>query len=198
MLNSYYSGGKSMKDMHDIRKKNEEIAQKFTKIETAITTFPDAKELFEKVLIQLEEEFNIPFVWISMINRPYLPDAIHALTTSKILKDRLNIIDEESFLGLIANDTKPVLVNDDLRPFYKLFPKKKKYFIRSLAVAPITLHMEIIGSLNYGDFSSLRYQPDMDTGLLSRLASNISSRLSEIIPCEKTASTGVDGVGKAE
>ncbi len=187
-----------MKDMYEIKKKNEEIANKFIKIETAITSFPDAKELFEKVLIQIEEVFDIPFVWISMINRPYLPDAIHALTTSKILKDRLNIIDENTFLGLIANDTKPVLANDNLKPFYKLFPKKKKYFIRSLAVAPITLHKEIIGSLNHGDFSPLRYQPDMDTGLLSKLASNISSRLSEIIPCEKTADAAVDEMEKAE
>jgi uncharacterized protein YigA (DUF484 family) len=187
-----------MKNMYDIKKKNEEIAQKFIKIETAITSFPDAKELFEKVLIQIEEEFDIPFVWISMINRPYLPDAIHALTTSKILKDRLNIIDEGIFLGLIANDTKPVLANDNLKPFYKLFPKKKKYFIRSLAVAPITLHKEIIGSLNHGDFSPFRYQPDMDTSLLQRLAANISSRLSEIIPCEKTADTAIDEMEKAD
>lgn len=187
-----------MKDMYEIKKKNEEIAKKFIKIETAITSFPDAKELFEKVLIQIEEAFDIPFVWISMINRPYLPDAIHALTTSKILKDRLNIIDEDTFLGLIANDTKPVLANDNLKPFYKLFPKKKKYFIRSLAVAPITLNKEIIGSLNHGDFSPLRYQPDMDTGLLSKLASNISSRLSEIIPCEKTTEAAVNEMEKAE
>ena len=43
-----------MKDMHDIRKINEEIAEKFVKIETALGSFPDGKELFEKVLIRLE------------------------------------------------------------------------------------------------------------------------------------------------
>jgi uncharacterized protein YigA (DUF484 family) len=187
-----------MKDVHEIKRKNEEIAEKFMRIETAITSFSDAKELFEKVLAQIEETFNIPFVWISMINRPHLPDAIHSLTTSKILKDRLNIIDEDIFLSLIANDTKPVLANDDLKPFYKLFPKKKKFFIRSLAVAPITLHKEIIGSLNHGDFSHLRYQPDMDTGLLSKLASNISSRLSEIIPFEMTAEGAKKEIEKAD
>jgi uncharacterized protein YigA (DUF484 family) len=190
--------GKFMKDMDDIKKKNEEIARKFIKIETALPSFPGAKELFEKVLLQLEGEFDIPFVWISIINRHYLTGVIQALKTSKIIKDRLNIIDEATFFTLIADGTKPVLTNDGLKPFFKLFPRKKKYFIRSLAIAPITLHQEIIGSLNHGDFSSLRYHPDMDTTLLRRLASNISIRLSEIIPRKNMAAPAADETGKAD
>ena len=174
-----------MKDMDDIKKKNEEIARKFVKIESALPSFPDGKELFEKILIQLEGQFDIPFVWISIINRHYLRGVIQELTTSKIIKDRLNIIDEATFFSLITDGTKPVLANDDLKPFFKLFPKKRKFFIRSLAIAPITLHQEIVGSLNHGDFSSLRYHPDMDTTLLQRLTSHISICLSEMIPCKK-------------
>ena len=187
-----------MKDMHDIRKINEEIAEKFIKIETALVFFPDGKELFEKVLIRLEEEFDIPFVWISMINRPSLSGLIQTLATSRILKDRLNIIDEAIFYKLIGNNEKPLLVNEGIKPFFKLFPKKKKYFIRSLAIAPITLHQEIIGSLNHGDYSRLRYQPDMATSLLQKLASHISSRLSEIIPCEKTDNIAINETRKAD
>lgn len=178
--------------MNDIKKNNEEIARKFINIETALPSFSDPKELFEKVLSQLEKEFNIPFVWISMINRMYLACVIQSLMKSQILKDRVNIIDEATFFSLIADGTKPVLANNDLKSFYRLFPRKKKYFIRSLAMAPITLHQEIIGSLNHGDFSSLRYQPDMDTSLLQRLASKISIRLSEMIVSEKTTDTVID------
>jgi len=65
--------------------------------------------------------------------------------------------------NLVAESTMPRLINDNLKPFYKLLPRNKKYFIKSLAIAPITLNSEIIGSINYGDFSSLRYQPGMDT-----------------------------------
>jgi uncharacterized protein YigA (DUF484 family) len=186
-----------MNSINDIKKKNEEIARKFIRIETSLPSLSDAKELFEKVLIQIEEEFDIPFIWISVINKQYLTNMIRSLRASKILKDRINIMDEATFFSLIADGTKPVLVNDGLNPFFKLLPKKKKFFLRSLAVAPITLHEEIIGSLNYGDFSSIRYQPDMDTTLLRRLASNISIRLSEILPCEKTAGAVIEE-GKAD
>jgi uncharacterized protein YigA (DUF484 family) len=187
-----------MENIDTIKKKNEELEQRFTAIETVLASMTDAKELFENVLTKLEEEFAIPFVWISMINRPGLPEAIHDLTSSNILKYRLNIIKESAFRSLIADDIKPILINNDLNPFYKLMPLKKKYFIRSLAVVPITLHHEIIGSLNLADASSLRYHPDMDTTLLQRLGSSLSCRLSEMIPCEKAAESSLEEMCKNE
>jgi len=187
-----------MKDSHSIKRKNEEIARKFTRIETSVASCLDAKELFEKVLLQLEEEFTIPFVWISIINKPYLAGMIQTLMTSKILKDRLNIVDEETFFGLIGGGTKPVLANEGLKPFFKLLPRRKKYFIRSLAVAPIALHQEIIGSVNHGDYSPLRYQPDMDSALLQGLVSNISTRLSDIITCRMTINEAIDKTDNAD
>jgi hypothetical protein len=103
------------------------------------------------------------------------------LKSSHILKDRVNIIDRTVFIGLVSESTMPKLINDNLKPFYKLLPRNKKYFIKSLAIAPLTLNSAIIGSINYGDFSSLRYQPGMDTTLLERLACNVSARLSVIM-----------------
>jgi uncharacterized protein YigA (DUF484 family) len=91
-------------------------------------------------------------------------------------------------LNIIGESAKPVLVNNDLKPFYKLLPRKKKFFIKSIAIAPIIVNNEIIGSINLGDFSNLRYQPGMDTGLLEQLVGNVSSCLADFITCEKEAS----------
>ncbi|MCX5844936.1 MAG: GAF domain-containing protein [Deltaproteobacteria bacterium] len=170
-----------MKEKVDILKTNEEISLKFGKIEENLASFLNVKDLFEKLIIQIQEEFRIPFVWISIISEPYLADVIQVLKSSRILKERLNIIDRAAFLQCIANSTKPILANNYMKPFYKLLPRNKKYFVKSLAIAPITLNSEIIGSINHGDFSNLRYQPGMDTSLLEKLASNISARLSNIM-----------------
>lgn len=170
-----------MKDNVEILEKNEEIARKFQKIEDNIPSFLNVKDLFEKLIIQIQEEFTIPFVWISIVNERDLSSLVQALKSSQILKERLNIIERSTFLNLVANSTKPMLANNHLQSFYKLLPLKRKYFIKSLAVAPITLNNEIIGSINYGDSSSLRYQPGMDTCLLEKLVSNISARLSGIM-----------------
>ena len=170
-----------MKEKVDILKTNEEISLKFGKIEENLASFLNVKDLFEKLIIQIQDEFRIPFVWISIISEPDLADVIQVLKSSRILRERLNIIDRAAFLQCIANSTTPILVNNYMKSFYKLLPRNKKYFIKSLAIAPITLNSEIIGSINHGDFSNLRYQPGMDTSLLEKLAANISARLSNIM-----------------
>ncbi|MBM4272679.1 MAG: hypothetical protein FJ139_11085 [Deltaproteobacteria bacterium] len=172
---------KKRKEISDILKANEAIARKFLKIESILPNILNVKELFETIVIQLEEEFHIPFVWISIINKDETADLIKILSASKILEERLNTTDQATFLNLVSHSTTPVLVNDDLKPFYRLLPQNRKFFIRSLAVAPITLNDEIIGSFNHGDFSHLRYQPGMDTSLLQKLTSHISAILSHLM-----------------
>jgi len=177
-----------MDEHADILKKNEEIATKISKIEKNLPSFLNAKDLFEKLLVQIEEEFDIPFVWISVATETEFAGLIQVLRASHIIKERLNIIDRVTFLSIIGESTNPVLVNNDLKPFYKLLPRKKKFFIKSLAIAPIIVNSEIIGSINLGDYSNLRYQPGMDTELLEKLVSNVSLCLANFMTCEKEAS----------
>jgi diguanylate cyclase (GGDEF)-like protein len=130
-------------------------------------------------------KFQIPHVWISMIDKSEVSNLIKALDSSDLLKKRMNIIDRKLFLGLIKNSTNPILLNGDLKPYFKLFPQGNKYFIRSLAITPLTLDGEIIGSLNQGDFSNKRFQEGMDTSLLRQLAMKTSLCLSNVTAHEK-------------
>jgi diguanylate cyclase (GGDEF)-like protein len=166
-------------------KTNEEIAQKFFEIEVSILSILNFKDLFEKLLTEIKEKFGVPYVWISMIDKSEVSDLIKTLESSKILKGGLNIIKKKIFLDLIENDTRPVLINGDLRPYYQLLPQGQMYFIRSLAIAPITLDGEVIGSLNQADLSRLRYRPGMDTRLLEQLAVKVSICLSNVTAHEK-------------
>jgi uncharacterized protein YigA (DUF484 family) len=177
-----------MDEHAEILKKNEEIAGKIDKIEKGLSSFRNAKELFEKLLVQIEEEFGIPFVWVSIATETDLANLIQLLRASQIIKERLNILDPATFLSIIAESEKPILVNNDLKPFFKLLPRKKKFFIKSLAIAPIIINSKIMGSINLGDYSNLRYQPGMDTELLERLVSRVSLRLSNFMTREKEAS----------
>jgi uncharacterized protein YigA (DUF484 family) len=170
-----------MDEASETIRKNKEIAEKFVRIEAELPLFSELKELFEKLLMRLQEEFAIPFVWLSIINRPEVSGLVQSLTASEILRDRLNIIDEAPFLELASLGTTPVLANEELHPFYRLFPKNKKFFIKSIAIAPITLDGQIIGSINYGDAARLRYEPGMDTSLLQHLTGAVSSCLTGLL-----------------
>jgi diguanylate cyclase (GGDEF)-like protein len=164
---------------------NEEVAQKFFEIEVSILSILNFRDLFERLLTEIREKFRVPYVWITMVRDSEISDFIETLETSKNLRERLNALDQETFLRLIENRTTPLLVNGDLMPYYALLPKGQMHFIRSLAIAPITFHGEIIGSLNQADLSPLRYGPGMDTRLLERLAVKVSICLSNVTAHER-------------
>ena len=166
-------------------RENEEIARKFFEIEVSILSILDFQGLFERLLSEIREKFGIPCVWISMIDRSEISDLIQSLPFSKDLKERLNLIDRKTFLRLTDNRTTPLLLNGDLHPFHPMLPKGQLNFIRSLAISPISLQGEVIGSLNQADFSPLRYRPGMDTQLLEQLAVKVSICLSNVIAHER-------------
>ena len=166
-------------------KANQEIAQKFFEIETCILSVLNFKDLFEILLAEIREKFGVPHLWISMIDKSDVSSLIRELGSSDALKERLSILPAESFLDLLAQKTKPVLANGDLKNFYKLFPENEKYFIKSIAVVPVTLDGEIIGSLNMADYSEARFQPGMDTQFLEQLSTMVSICLSNVTAHER-------------
>jgi diguanylate cyclase (GGDEF)-like protein len=169
----------------EIIKANEEIARKFFEIEVGILSTCDFKDLFEKLLLFIEEKFGIPHVWISIINGQDVSDLVQALESSHVVKERLNLVERSVFLELLKDERTPILVNENLRPYYRLLPENQKYFVKSLAIAPLVLEGNVIGSLNLGDYSGLRFEPSMDTFFLSQLAVKVSICLSNVNAREK-------------
>lgn len=176
-----------MDEIRETQKRNEEIAAKFRRIEDRISPCGDAVELFETLINRIEAEFSIPFVWLSIVDRPELSDLVRLLQSSPILADRLNIIDEKVFLGLTGGSEKPVLANEGLKPFYGLMPRNNTYLIRSLAIAPLVVKGVVMGSVNHGDSSALRYEPSLDTVLLGQMAAKVSACLSRLLPGSRPA-----------
>ena len=173
------------KTITEILRYNEEIARKFFEIEKSILAILNYTDLFEFLLTEIRKKFRVPYVWISVIEKSEVSRFIQSLESSELLRERMNVIDKKNFMELVGSTTTPLLVNDNLKPYYQLLPKNRKYFIKSLAIAPITLDGEIIGSLNQADISQVRFQPGIDTSLLERLAVKVSLCLSNVTAHEK-------------
>jgi uncharacterized protein YigA (DUF484 family) len=168
-------------DKFDILNMNNEIAIKFNKLEIDIVVCEEIGELFTKLVFDSAEAFGIPYVWISLLRIPETWPIVYALNNETSLKDRLNIIEQSSFSELCPEASTPLLASADIRDFYRLMPPKLKFIIRSIAVAPITLHGLTIGSINHGDPSANRYRPGLDTTMLEHLMTVFSRRLSELL-----------------
>ncbi len=166
-------------------KENDEISRKFHQVETSILSVLNFKDLFDVLLSEISDKFKIPFVWLTIIDNSEVSNLIQFLKSSNIVKERLNIIPKNSLLSLINNEKKPLLINENLKPYFKLFPPNRKYLIRSMSVIPILLDGEIIGSLNQADTSPKRFEPGINTTFLEQLAIKVSLCMSNVTAHEK-------------
>jgi len=175
----------STKKLYDRLKDNYDTTQKFFEIEKRILSILNYKDLFESLLREIKLKFNMPYAWISIIDKSELFNFIQSLETSETLKKHINIIDKKTFYNLVGTKTTPLLINDNLKAFSKLIPRQDKYSIRSIAISPISLDGEIIGSLNQAHISPGHFQPGLDTSSLEQLAVKVSFCLSNVTAHEK-------------
>jgi diguanylate cyclase (GGDEF)-like protein len=164
---------------------NEKVSKKFQKVETKILSILNFKDLFEVLLTEIRNEFQVPNVWITIIRNSEVSSLIESMGKSEILKENMNIIGKNVFMDLVGDRKNPTLINTKLKPYFKLLPRNNKFFFKSIAVAPLTLDGKVIGSLNQADSSATRFQPGIDTSLLEQLAMKVSLCLSNVTAHEK-------------
>ncbi len=175
----------STKKLIEQVKHNDEITRKFFEIEKRILSILNYKDLFESLLREIKIKFNMPYAWISIIEKSDLFNFIQSLETSDILKKHMNIVDKNTFLKLVGTKTTPLLINDNLKAYSKLIPRQDKHNIRSIAISPISLDGEIIGSLNQAHILPGHFKPGLDTSSLEQLAVKVSFCLSNVTAHEK-------------
>lgn len=164
---------------------NEEIARKFFEIETSILTIRHFKDFLQRLLREIREKFEIPYVWIALIEGTEPLKLLETIEPLPAVRKNLRTITKESLSRLTNHQRSPVLVNDNLKDYEPILPEQGRKKIRSLAIAPLTLDREVIGSLNLADSSDQRYAPGMETTLLEQLAVKVSICLSNVMAQEK-------------
>ena len=177
-----------MNNEDDLKGINEIIAARFKRVEEGLGAAKTTNELFENLLTGIEKEFAVPFVWLTLIDHESTLPVINEMESSDILKSRFSVVSQEFIETLLTGGMKPVLSNKDLKPFYKLLPPSRKYFVRSIAVVPFALAGRMIGTWNNGDADANRYEPDMKTDLIQALAAQISQKLSQLVNDKQSAS----------
>lgn len=165
-------------------KKNEEIARKFNEIEISILSILNFEDFFERLLFQIADKFNIPHIWLSIIRESAICEQLKNSRESLNLKSAIAFVPHERFISMIKGP-KPVLANRNLTFFKDLMPHTLTEALGSLAIAPITLDGELVGSINQADVDIHRFEPGIDTSLLERLAHKVSLCLSNVVAHEQ-------------
>lgn len=166
-------------------RENEELARKFHEVESNILSVLNFRDFFEHLLLDIGEIFAIPLVWFTLIDDVDLCRLIRHSATSKVLRERIKVVDRETFGGLLPDTGRPLLVNEGLHRYQRLLPAPGPQALGSLGLVPVTLDGEVVGSLNLADRSVSRYAPGLNTVLVERLALKVSLCLSNVTAHEK-------------
>lgn len=166
-------------------KNNEIIARKFHEIEISILTILNFQDFVEKLLLEISSKFSIPHAWFSIIEESRISEYIQNIQNSDLLNKSTAFIAREDFVKITKNRLKPLLANSDLDRFSALIPEASTYDMGSIAIAPITLDGEVVGSINQADPNPNRFQPGIDASLLEQLALKASLCLSNVTAHEQ-------------
>ena len=127
----------------------------------------------------------MPFVWLSMIDTSDVYHLVQSLSDVDMSVKRLTMVRKSAFETLIGKSRMPLLINSDLDRYREVIPVHGVDAMQSMALTPLSLDGEIIGSLNQGDTSVTRFEPGMDTSLLEQLGIKVSLCLSNVTTHEK-------------
>ncbi|OQY50515.1 MAG: hypothetical protein B6230_06155 [Desulfobacteraceae bacterium 4572_89] len=168
-------------------KENEATATKFNEIEISILTILNFQDFFEKLLCEISDKFSIPHIWISIIKESSIAAQLNDIrnSNSELLKASTAFISKKQFLSITRNQLKPILANENPDVFQALIPEIAGYDIGSIAIAPITLDGEVVGSINQADNNKKRFEPGIDSSLLEQLALKVSLCLSNVTAHEQ-------------
>jgi diguanylate cyclase (GGDEF)-like protein len=166
-------------------RQNEEIQRKFHLLESKIISILNFRDFFEILLTEMKNIFKVPYVWLSVIEESNLAVLISRLNDSEIIRKRTNFIKKSDLDSMVGYLSAPLLVNDNLSAYSIFLPSGNSNEIMSMAVAPVQIDGETVGSLNQGDVSPTRFEPDMDTSSLEQLMLKVSICLSNVAAHEK-------------
>lgn len=165
--------------------RNEEILRKFHEIELSILSVLNFKDFFVRLLTEISEKFGVPHTWVSIIETSAISTQIKSIMHADILKSSIAFISRSDFDRLIRAQDKSLLANTDIPAYRCLMPPDSDYDIGSLAITPISLDGEIIGSINQADRNVYRFEPGIDTSNLEHLGLKISLCMSNVCAHEQ-------------
>ncbi|MEN8210439.1 MAG: GGDEF domain-containing protein [Thermodesulfobacteriota bacterium] len=173
------------KHLLDRMEHNEIVARKFYEIEISILTIFNFKDFIEKLLFEISSKFSVSYTWLSIIEESSIAKYFHNIQDSKLLRSSTAFLSKKEFTDITHNRLTPLLSNNNLNSLKILIPEASDYQIGSIAIAPITMDGQIVGSFNQADKDINRFKPGIDTSLLEQLAVKVSLCLSNVTAHEK-------------
>ncbi|MCF8037319.1 MAG: hypothetical protein K9K62_10640, partial [Desulfobacteraceae bacterium] len=126
-------------------KEKEVIDEKFRQVDARILETLNLKDFFEHLLSYVIAGFDIPYVWLTVIEESRLAGLVRKIDNSLTVRARTAFIPQTEFAGLVENPERPKVISDPLESFSPLFPENGIYPVKSMAVCPVKIDGQTAG-----------------------------------------------------
>jgi len=157
---------------------HEVLAEKFYLLDVKIMKMLDAASFCRELPRQVAELFGVPHAWLSIIDDSKAARYVRG-------KDESALVSREIFAQLLPDPEEPLVINEGLDPYFRLLPGSRREHFCSLALIPLHLNGELVGSLNQADADPHRFDSNDNRIYLQRLAVKLSLGLSNLIAHEQ-------------
>ncbi len=156
----------------------EELAEKFHALDVQILKILDVATFCRELPQQMADLFAVPHAWMSIIEDAQAARFLRG-------KGETVLVPRAVFEQLLPCPDSPLVLNEGLTPYFRLLPPNRREHFRSLALVPLHLDGELIGTLNQADPDPQRFSPHYNRIHLERLAVKLSLGLSNVIAHER-------------
>ncbi|MDD5167979.1 MAG: sensor domain-containing diguanylate cyclase [Syntrophales bacterium] len=164
-----------------ILKENDEIGRKFFEIQTIILATLSFEDFFSKLLGAIREKFGVPYVWLSLVH----PSKVTTLVNRPAQSEFIKHITKDELIAIVGTGNRPVLMNSNLDRVSCLLPERSTFDFESIAITPIMLDGDLIGSFNQADPSPERFHSGLDPMFLAQLGLIVSICFSNVAAHEE-------------
>ena len=160
---------------------NERIQNAFHNLEMIAGTCTTFEELISRFTENMEEEFNLDRVVITLAEDEIeqLSDTVLSLE-SPVHGDRLLAMPRDELLEVLDGGTRPQLKSGNTEDISRFFGDNAVEVIRSQALVPLVTSNRLLGSLNIGSADPERYRTEYGVELLGRLGLKLAAALENL------------------
>jgi diguanylate cyclase (GGDEF)-like protein len=172
------------KSLFERVRENEQLAEKFYQVELKILRTLNYADFFKVLLAEISAVFAVPLVWFSLVEDTEVSTLVQQ-RCGQALPAHLTFVELPSLQQVVGSGGEVVLINENLHHYLSLLPKDQYRAIGSIALAPVFVDGELVGTLNQADVDAHRFAPGLNAVLLERLALKLSICLSNVTAHEK-------------
>ena len=178
--------GKEIKALWEQARRNEEILLRLDQVEEFLLAHHGLKELLRHLCRRVANTYQLEAVTLTLAQEHAPLNEVLQAPPNLELPEDCHLRSRQEVRLLLADLERPFLSNRITSPLLECFFPQGP-FLASMAILPLWVRGEMLGTLNLGSASPHRYRSDYETHFLARLGRKVAIGMDAALLRERTS-----------